>query len=161
MCMEFFCIQIDRMSADMAVELKGTGVSCITLYPGPVLTEMINDKLGSGAANVSHDSWFLGNFNIWPWNYLHNCMFVCIYAIIYLITMRYDLIISLVICYIPSWSCPFTQKGQKTSILPGYFAGPKLELCLLVDSPTRKNFMPLCVPHSWNLKHVQLFISHW
>ena len=56
MCMEFFCIQIDRMSADMAVELKGTGVSCITLYPGPVLTEMINDKLGSGAANVSHDS---------------------------------------------------------------------------------------------------------
>ena len=44
------------MSADMAVELKGTGVSCITLYPGPVLTEMINDKLGSGAANVSHDS---------------------------------------------------------------------------------------------------------
>jgi len=34
---------VDRMTSDMAVELKGSGVSCITLYPGPVLTEMIND----------------------------------------------------------------------------------------------------------------------
>jgi len=32
---------LDRMGSDMAVEIKGTGVSCITLYPGPVLTEKV------------------------------------------------------------------------------------------------------------------------
>ena len=29
------------MSADMAQELKSQGVACVTLYPGPVLTEEI------------------------------------------------------------------------------------------------------------------------
>ena len=29
------------MSADMAQELKPHGVSCVTLYPGPVMTEEI------------------------------------------------------------------------------------------------------------------------
>lgn len=38
------------MGADMAVELRGTGVSCVTLYPGPVLTEMVSDMV---ADNVS------------------------------------------------------------------------------------------------------------
>ena len=40
------------MSADMAVELKGTGVTCLTLYPGAVMTEMINDMI-SNPENVS------------------------------------------------------------------------------------------------------------
>lgn len=37
--------QIDRMSVDMAQELKSYNVACITLYPGAVLTEEVNEKL--------------------------------------------------------------------------------------------------------------------
>ena len=29
------------MSADMAQELKSKGVACVTLYPGPVMTEEV------------------------------------------------------------------------------------------------------------------------
>ncbi|KAF6027883.1 DHRS1 [Bugula neritina] len=36
---------VDRMSADMAVELKEHGVPCVTIYPGAVLTELITHSM--------------------------------------------------------------------------------------------------------------------
>lgn len=44
--------QSDRMIADMAVELKDTGVSCLTLWPGTVMTENMVDIL-NGANDFS------------------------------------------------------------------------------------------------------------
>lgn len=41
-------LQCDRMAADMAVELKKTGVVSVSLWPGAVQTELISQY-------VSHD----------------------------------------------------------------------------------------------------------
>lgn len=35
------CFQCDRLAADMAVELKSRGVVSVSLWPGPVRTELI------------------------------------------------------------------------------------------------------------------------
>lgn len=37
--------QNDRMAADMAVELKKQNVACISLWPGPVRTELIQEMV--------------------------------------------------------------------------------------------------------------------
>lgn len=39
---------VDRMAKDMAIELDGTGISCISVYPGVVRTERMATILSSG-----------------------------------------------------------------------------------------------------------------
>jgi len=38
----FFCLQCDRLAADMAIELKKSGVASISLWPGAVQTELVS-----------------------------------------------------------------------------------------------------------------------
>ena len=40
-----YLTQNDRMAADMAVELKEQNVACVSLWPGAVMTEHVNDFL--------------------------------------------------------------------------------------------------------------------
>ena len=40
-----YLTQNDRMAADMAVELKEQNVACVSLWPGAVMTENVNDFL--------------------------------------------------------------------------------------------------------------------
>lgn len=44
------------MTADMAVELKKHNVACVTLYPGPVVTEIIQAvrKTEEGVSILGH-----------------------------------------------------------------------------------------------------------
>ena len=42
--------QNDRMAADMAVELKKQNVACVSLWPGPVKTELIQELVLDKAA---------------------------------------------------------------------------------------------------------------
>ena len=39
---------VDRMAADCAVELKGDGVAMVSLWPGPVATEHVQEKFLQG-----------------------------------------------------------------------------------------------------------------
>ena len=42
--------QNDRMAADMAVELRKQNVACVSLWPGPVKTELIQELVLDKAA---------------------------------------------------------------------------------------------------------------
>ena len=44
---------LDRLTADMAVELREKGVAAVALYPGTVSTEFIIDALGTPAAEMA------------------------------------------------------------------------------------------------------------
>lgn len=43
---------LDRLSADMAVELEPKGIACVSLYPGSVATEFIVEWSGKRGTNV-------------------------------------------------------------------------------------------------------------
>ncbi|CAH3167904.1 unnamed protein product [Porites lobata] len=43
----------DRMAADMAVELKKQNVACVSLWPGAVMTEHVNDFLSQPQDEIS------------------------------------------------------------------------------------------------------------
>ena len=43
--------QNDRMAADMAFELRKTNVACLSLWPGPVMTENVHDVIHSESKN--------------------------------------------------------------------------------------------------------------
>ncbi|CAD5231351.1 unnamed protein product [Bursaphelenchus xylophilus] len=42
----------DRLAADLAVDLKGTGVSAISIWPGAVKTELINETVFAGKSSI-------------------------------------------------------------------------------------------------------------
>lgn len=56
----YYFTQTDRMAADMAVELRKQNVACISLWPGAVKTELIQDlvldKAGEGGKVIIFDS---------------------------------------------------------------------------------------------------------
>ncbi len=43
---------VDRMAADMAIELKDTGTACVSLWPGVVKTEFVAQQVEKGAAQL-------------------------------------------------------------------------------------------------------------
>ena len=43
---------LDRLSADMAIELEGRGIACCSVYPGTVSTEFITDAFGKSAEEM-------------------------------------------------------------------------------------------------------------
>jgi len=49
----YIVMQKDRMMADMGIELQPHGVTCISLWPGAVLTETIADAINSSKGTVS------------------------------------------------------------------------------------------------------------
>lgn len=46
------CFQCDRLAADMAVELKSRGVVSVSLWPGPVQTELVTQFMEEGDPSV-------------------------------------------------------------------------------------------------------------
>jgi len=51
---------LDRLSADMAIELKPKGIACISLYPGSVATEFIKESAGKRGMDLSQAQTTLG-----------------------------------------------------------------------------------------------------
>jgi len=49
----YIVMQKDRMMTDMGIELKPHGVTCISLWPGPVITETIADAINRNKGTVS------------------------------------------------------------------------------------------------------------
>jgi dehydrogenase/reductase SDR family member 1 len=45
---------LDRLSADMAVELRPKGIACVALYPGTVATEFIQEWSAKRGTNLDH-----------------------------------------------------------------------------------------------------------
>ena len=41
------------MSADMAIELRKYNVACVTLYPGPVITEIVDNMKKNDTSGVN------------------------------------------------------------------------------------------------------------
>lgn len=48
-------LQCDRMAADMAIELKKKGVVSVSLWPGAVQTELINQYTSHDEASPGFD----------------------------------------------------------------------------------------------------------
>ena len=51
---------LDRLSADMAIELKPKGIACVSLYPGSVATEFIKAASGARGMDLSQAQTTLG-----------------------------------------------------------------------------------------------------
>ena len=51
---------LDRLSADMALELKPKGVACCSIYPGSVATEFIQEWAGARGSDLSQAQTTLG-----------------------------------------------------------------------------------------------------
>ena len=51
---------LDRLSADMAIELKPKGIACCSVYPGTVATEFISEWAGQRGGDLSHMQTTLG-----------------------------------------------------------------------------------------------------
>lgn len=51
---------LDRLSADMAIELKPKGIACVSLYPGSVATEFIKAASASRGTDLSKSQTTLG-----------------------------------------------------------------------------------------------------
>lgn len=51
---------LDRLSADMAVELQPKGIACVSLYPGSVATEFIKEWSAKRGTDVSQSQTTLG-----------------------------------------------------------------------------------------------------
>ena len=51
---------LDRLSADMAIELAQKGVACVSLYPGTVATEFIQEWSAKRGTNLDHAQTTLG-----------------------------------------------------------------------------------------------------
>ena len=50
-------MQNDRMAADMAVELRKENVACVSLWPGPVMTENVSEAISDPKdEKVAHKS---------------------------------------------------------------------------------------------------------
>lgn len=51
---------LDRLSADMAIELKPKGIACCSIYPGSVATEFIQEWAGKRGSDLSKSQTTLG-----------------------------------------------------------------------------------------------------
>ena len=51
---------LDRLSADMALELKPKGIACCSIYPGSVATEFIQEWAGARGSDLSQAQTTLG-----------------------------------------------------------------------------------------------------
>jgi dehydrogenase/reductase SDR family member 1 len=51
---------LDRLSADMAIELKPKGIACCSIYPGSVATEFIQEWAGQRGSDLSKAQTTLG-----------------------------------------------------------------------------------------------------
>ncbi len=51
---------LDRLSADMAVELRPHGIACVAVYPGTVATEFIQEWSGKRGTDISEAQTTLG-----------------------------------------------------------------------------------------------------